>query len=330
MGTKKAAATREVSDGELEGVVRALVQRASGIGRTEFKKELAGEYKPHDKRALEMARTLAARHEIYRWVSGASKERFFTAEPFDALGKAVAGALAGGPLVEADLKRRVESEGRGFGDLLKEWLKSALKRGEIFQHPGKTAATKPLGLQPPEPDVAVVFKAVFTALNKALVSPAGKRVPHQLILAKLAEALGLPAPAATATHPASPPTAPARPASAPAAAATHPASPRAAAATPPASPPSATATPENHRDSFIRALRELSAAGPPLVQDLRARVRMDKPSFDRLSLELAREGIVTLHHHDFPTSLSDAERLDMIQDERGTHYVGIALRRSHG
>jgi hypothetical protein len=59
-------------------------------------------------------------------------------------------------------------------------------------------------------------------------------------------------------------------------------------------------------------------------------MRLDKEHFDRLALELSREGIVTLHHHDFPASLSPSERTELVQDERGTHYVGIAIRRSHG
>jgi hypothetical protein len=296
MGAKKAAAARDVSEQELEGVVRALIERASGLSRTEFKKELGAEYKALEKRALEMARALAGRRVVHRWASGRSKERFFATEPLDTLSKAVATVLADGPLESTELERRVENEGRGLRDLLKEWLKHAPARGELFAHPKAAGGTKKrFGLRPPEPDPNVVLKSVFTALDKALTSKDGSRLSKEAVLSTLAAKLGLPSPA---------------PATAP-------------------SPPPAT-----ERESFIRALRELSAQnvqdGLLPIRDLRARLRLEKEHFDRLSLELLREGVVTLHHHDFPTSLSPAERAELVRDERGTHYVGIALRRSHG
>jgi hypothetical protein len=294
MGAKKAAATRDVSEQELEGLVRALVERASGLNRTEFKKELGAEYKGLEKRALEMARALAGRRVVHRWASGSSKERFFATDPLDSLNKAVANVLADGPLESTELERRVENEGRGLRDLLKVWLKQAPARGELFAHPKASSGTKKrFGLHPPEPDPNVVLKSVFKALDKALTSKDGGRLSKEAVLAALAVKLGLPTPA-TAPGP----------------------------------------QPGTERESFIRALRELSAQnvqnGLLPIRDLRARLRLEKEHFDRLSLELLRDGVVTLHHHDFPTSLSPAERADLVRDERGTHYVGIALRRSHG
>lgn len=292
MGAKKAAATREVSDEELEGAVRALVERASGLSRTEFKKELGAELKAHHERAVQAARTLAGRRALHRWASGTSKERFFASDPLESVSKAAAKALASGPLEQADLERRVENEGRGLRDLLKEWLKPALVRGELFAHPPAAGSKKKrLGLGPPEPDLSAVLKSVFKALDKALKTKEGTRASKEAVLSALALKLGIASPA-TATEPTA------------------------------------------ERESFIRALRELSAQsvqnGLLPVRDLRARLRLAKQHFDRLSLELSRDGVVTLHHHDFPTSLSPSERADLIQDERGTHYVGIALRRSHG
>jgi hypothetical protein len=300
MGKKKAAATREVSDGELEGEVRALVQRASGLSNTEMKKELGDEYKKLDKRALETARALASRGLIYRIGIG-KKERFFAADPFDRFDKTVTAVLAGGPLDDAELKRRLESEARGFGDLLtKKWLDGALARGAIFPHPAQGSKKKRFGLQP---DVTSAFKSVFTALRKALDNDRSG-IPRETLLAALARELGLSLPAQRAET------------------------------TIPTGSTAATPAPASVRDSFIRALRELAAEnvanGLLPIRDLRARLRLDKQSFDRLSLELSRDGVVTLHHHDFPTSLSPAQREDMVEDERGTHYVGIALRRSHG
>jgi hypothetical protein len=51
----------------------------------------------------------------------------------------------------------------------------------------------------------------------------------------------------------------------------------------------------------------------------------DKASFDRSVLHLAEQGRVALHHHDFPSSLTQHERDEMVLDGR-IYYVGISLR----
>jgi hypothetical protein len=59
------------------------------------------------------------------------------------------------------------------------------------------------------------------------------------------------------------------------------------------------------------------------IRELRRSMNLAKKDFDRAVLCLASQGKVALHHHDFPTSLSQAERDALVQDERGTYYVGI-------
>jgi len=59
------------------------------------------------------------------------------------------------------------------------------------------------------------------------------------------------------------------------------------------------------------------------IRELRRSMNLPKKDFDRAVLCLASHGKVALHHHDFPTSLSQAEREALVQDERGTYYVGI-------
>jgi hypothetical protein len=51
-----------------------------------------------------------------------------------------------------------------------------------------------------------------------------------------------------------------------------------------------------------------------------------KTAFDQAVLRLAATGRVALHHHDYPSSLNQEEREALVLDERGNHYVGIALR----
>jgi hypothetical protein len=54
---------------------------------------------------------------------------------------------------------------------------------------------------------------------------------------------------------------------------------------------------------------------------------LDKARFDRAVLRLSEAGKVVIHHHDFPASLPAAERAELVEDSRGTHYIGIAPRR---
>ncbi len=64
------------------------------------------------------------------------------------------------------------------------------------------------------------------------------------------------------------------------------------------------------------------------VRDLRRAATIHKTEFDAALLNLAREGVVSLHRHDFPASLTTFERDDLVSDENGTYYVGVALRQN--
>lgn len=107
-----------------------------------------------------------------------------------------------------------------------------------------------------------------------------------------------------------------------------------AAAAPEARPrgtPKSPATPVED-DNIVRArLRALASREPPgallSMRALRATVpELDKPRFDAAVMRLSRTGEATIHHHDFPSSLPDAERAALVVDEHGVHYVGIAPR----
>lgn len=282
-----------MEESELEGAVRALVDRASGLAGSEFKKELGAEYKRHEKRAVEIAEDLAARGEIHRW-SAQKKVRFFREDPLESVARAAFDALGAGALTEAELKHRVEGKGRGLGDLLKEWMKGAQGRGELYPYsPRPGSRVKRFGR---EPDVATLLKKVLAELRKAVSSAAGQRVQKARILEAIAGELGV-----AAASGASSMAAEERPVS------------------------SAT-----DWELFLGALGDLArerGTGLLSVRELRSRTPLDKPRFDRAALELSREGKVILHHHDFPGSLSEADRQSLVVDERGTHYVGVAPRR---
>jgi len=80
--------------------------------------------------------------------------------------------------------------------------------------------------------------------------------------------------------------------------------------------------------AVLNALRHLERESPRgallSVRELRTRSELDKPSFDRAALELARQGRVSLHAHDHVGALAESERRALIEDGRGVHYVGIA------
>ncbi len=63
-------------------------------------------------------------------------------------------------------------------------------------------------------------------------------------------------------------------------------------------------------------------------RDLRRVARLEKSQFDNAVLDLSRQGRLSLHRHDYVSSLSPAERDELVSDEAGNYYVGMALRQS--
>lgn len=85
--------------------------------------------------------------------------------------------------------------------------------------------------------------------------------------------------------------------------------------------------------SVIRTMKQIEPAATRgtliSVRDLRvAMPELSKTQFDKACLLEAKYENVSLHYHDYPASLTQTERDQMIFDgER--YYVGIALRISH-
>lgn len=64
-------------------------------------------------------------------------------------------------------------------------------------------------------------------------------------------------------------------------------------------------------------------------RDLRRVARLEKVQFDNAVLDLSRQGRLSLHRHDYVTSLSPAERDELVSDGTGNYYVGMALRQTN-
>lgn len=74
------------------------------------------------------------------------------------------------------------------------------------------------------------------------------------------------------------------------------------------------------------ALRHVLISASGLRKEMRIkRAGWTKHRFDATALALAREGVITLHQHDHPQELAPAERVQMIADDRGIHYVGFVI-----
>jgi hypothetical protein len=237
--------------------------------------------------ALDAARELAGRGSLHRWVKGKT-ERFFVDDPIEALDRLVPRLLEAGPLTEAELSKAVERSGSGHPSaLFKEWLKSAKNRRLV--HPAAAAPRSRSKRFGREPDARLALATVLTALKKVLPALEEAGVDRAAAASVLLEELGI----ETETL-------------------------------------SGHAAPSRAREDFLDALQRLSREHPAgtllSVRDLRSRLSLDKKRFDELALELARERVVGLHHHDHPHSLPEHERRELVEDERHTHYVGITLR----
>src|SRR5262245_12540165 len=65
------------------------------------------------------------------------------------------------------------------------------------------------------------------------------------------------------------------------------------------------------------------------LTELRRAVRNEitgKEVFDRMILDLAMQGRVAVHKHDYPASLSKDELDELVTDGNGRYYIGIAVR----
>lgn len=80
--------------------------------------------------------------------------------------------------------------------------------------------------------------------------------------------------------------------------------------------------------TVLTALRTLASREPSgsllSLRVLRRLCALSKTEFDQTVLRLSRAGRVVLYHHDFPASLPEADRVELIEDEQGNYYVEIA------
>ena len=227
-----------------------------------------------------------------------SQARYWHSDALEFGRRAILRALeAKGQQVEARLKKEV----KGLSDSqFQQIVQDAIAARAIWRHPplGKTKKQL-LGIRPPSPEP--YLRQIGTQLTTVIAQLTAVNVaPEELrrALVQMIEAAGIPfanTSASIATNVA-------------------------------VSPP-----PTIDLIGLMRRL-EPGADRGALVgsRDLRRAAQVDKLAFDRAVLELAQQGRLSLHRHDYAASLSPAERDELVTDGAGAFYVGMALRQNAG
>lgn len=272
----------------------ALEQVLARLDRPASTKEVrAALPKPLRRPEAELAERLDALVLAHRLFAFTQRKaiRYTVRDPASVVRSAVMAALGAGPLGRKDLTARVKRAVPGLEAATGVALAKLVAEGSVREHP-KVGKGQPqrFGLEPPDP------APFLHKVAKDLQALAAKLAPHGVVpaavYAALGRVLGLDGAAALAS-----------------------------------------VVDEADDDAVVLgAVGDLAAREPNgallAVRGVRARVTLDKARFDAAVLRLSAAGRVVLHHHDFPASLPEGERAGLVVDAYGTHYVGIAPRRS--
>jgi hypothetical protein len=91
------------------------------------------------------------------------------------------------------------------------------------------------------------------------------------------------------------------------------------------------ATPAELVRGMLKIKPSARGGAPVSISRLRAEFpNMSKADFDAAMVKLRDEGRIALHRHDYPQSLSEADRGDLVQDDKGNHYIAATFREGKG
>jgi hypothetical protein len=298
MVAKRPARPRPSNDpSELREVIVEALRGATGalVSDTALKKMLPSPYCRESKTTIAAALVaLGAAGRIHRVTMGQALLSA-THEPQTTLGRVVDQAIAEkGPLTQDALQLEVKLRAPGHERLLPTWMRAALKTRRLFEHtPRGHEKKKRLGL---EPDVRLQLSKTLRTLVQEMSKASAIGVRPEQALEVLAAELGVSVPHVGTNE----------------------------------GPPPSSHAPDRDESLVLSALQALTRECAPgallSLRDLRARAGLDKRRFDAAVMALAHSGQAMVHHHDYPSSLSDAERDALVRDDHGTYYVGIALR----
>lgn len=212
-------------------------------------------------------------------------------------------ALADGPRTKSGLKEVLPGLLPGWPLAQREaMLKQLVQAGRVYQWPPLKGKANLFSLQPPNPQ---------TYLQKPIQELAGKiqRLAGQFATSgityaevyALASELWQQALPAAAVAPLLKP------------------EPQVELNTPASSP--------SNEQLILAGLQQFNSSALVSLTELRrslAAVIPDKNAFDQAILKLAQQDQFALHQHDFPGGMSQVERDELVSDERGSYFIGIA------
>ncbi|HSN99325.1 MAG TPA: hypothetical protein VLS89_13610 [Candidatus Nanopelagicales bacterium] len=283
-----------VSDTDLRLALQdALTRIARPTSVTELRRALPKPYQRPPEDIARLLDELVRDRHLFSFKEGKTS-RYALRDPREIATQAVLAGLRDGPLTKALLTGKIKRTAPGHDKLLPAVLAELLARGAVREHPKAGKQPARVGLEPPDP-APFLAKAL-----KEIQAVQKKLAPHGVTAASVYAALGRALGLAQATGDG-------------------------------AANDANDAHAARDEAAVIAALRELASREPPnallSVRTLRALGKLPKHRFDGAVLRLSRAGKVVLHHHDFPASLPDAERAELVEDGHGVHYVGIIPRR---
>lgn len=227
--------------------------------------------------------------------------------------KRIAEACAAGPCSQTAVLESARSLLPGWPEPKRvEFFKQALRDGRLLKLP-KLGRAVLYSAQPPDP--GLYLQKPFDELAAQLQRLAAKLAPLGVTAEEFYAAAAQLGQARLSAPSGAPVTSPAKPA---------------ALASEPATP--AMPAEIDSAQLILDGVHELkpTAAGRALVSLPQLRRHLaaafpTKAAFDQAVLQLAEEDRVALHWHDYPSSLSPAERDELVCDTQGRYYLAIAL-----
>ncbi len=282
-------------------ITRALERAEQPLTVRPLRDQLTGPFKLPEDQLRELLEEQVAQRKMFRFSPYKSKQlRYWAFGPDEYVRRLIKALLNKKPQTRSELFKGLKSPARDLEKAKQNAeIEKLLREGAIRELPAFIGGrTKRLSLRPPAPQ-EYLQDAVEKIVKK--LKPLG--VPRERILEAARDYFRRPEAPAGGTGQGEQ-GAPAKPA--------------------PAS------------DLFpvlLERMTQIEPAAPSgalvYIKDLRRLMESfipDKQAFDQAILNLARQGRVALHRHDFPASLSEQERGHLVRDDRGNFYVGIAVR----
>lgn len=284
------APTLSPSTTEIEVINKALAQAPRPLTVKQLRDLLTGPFKLEEERLTALLDAQVDAGRVYRFAAtGPGKlPRYWTRKPEELAQQTMLRVLAQRPHTRAEVLYRAKASLAGFSKEEQQQLLTALVRaGQVYELPFVVGGRAKLYSALPA-DARDYLEDAITKISKKLAVPRNEVLRAVRALAEAEE------PAATATP---------------------------------------TTLPSDPNEAVLARMVQvkLAAAQGGLVplNELWHSLKdegWDKASFDRTVLSLAESYRVALQRHNFPASLKEEERAELVTDELGNHYIGIALR----